>query len=250
MPTAWEPLALTDHDELAGLAEARHTADTLGLRFVNGVEISVSWGNDATIHIVGLGIDPDYAVLDIGLMQLRSGRDARAQRMADELDKVGIHGAYAGALRHVANPAMVGRSHFARYIVESGRAKDVKSVFDYWLAKDKPGYISHQWATLADALSWIHGAGGVAVVAHPGRYRMTKKELHRLLAEFRDLGGRGIEVQSGSHNEDDTQNMARLAREYGFLASRGADFHGPARAASTSANCRRFRRISRRCGRC
>lgn len=222
-----ELLALTDHDELDGLAEARATAKVLGLRFVDGVEISVSWGNDATIHIVGLGIDPSYAVLDIGLAQLRSGRDARAQRMADELDKVGIHGAYEGALRHVANPAMVGRSHFARYIVESGHAKDVKSVFDHWLAKDKPGYVSHQWATLAEAISWIHGAGGVAVVAHPGRYRISKKELHQLLGEFRDLGGQGLEVQSGSHNDDDTQNAVRWAREYGFMASRGADFHGP-----------------------
>lgn len=222
-----ELLALTDHDELDGLAEARATADALGLRFVDGVEISVSWGNDQTLHIVGLGVDPSYAVLDVGLAELRSGRDARAMRMAAELDKVGIHGAYEGALRYVSNPALVGRSHFARYIVESGYAKDVKSVFDHWLAKDKPGYVSHHWTTLETALRWIREAGGVAVIAHPGRYRITKGELRRLLGEFRDLGGEGIEVQSGSHSEEETLTMARYAREFGFLASRGSDFHGP-----------------------
>ncbi|MBV2235730.1 MAG: PHP domain-containing protein [Sterolibacterium sp.] len=220
-------LALTDHDELAGLDEARATADALGMCFVNGVEISVSWGRDHTIHIVGLGVDPDYAVLDVGLAQLRGGRDARARQMAAELDKVGIHGAYEGALRFAGNPAMVGRSHFARYIVEAGHARDVKSVFDHWLAKDKPGYVPHQWTSLSNALDWIHRAGGVAVVAHPGRYRITRKELRSLLAEFCDLGGEGIEVLSGSHSAEDVAASARHAREFGLLASRGSDFHGP-----------------------
>lgn len=220
-------LALTDHDELAGLAEAAAKARELGLDFVAGVEISVSWGNDQTLHVVGLGVDPDYAVLDVGLAQLRAGRDARAQRMADELGRVGISGAYEGALRYVSNPALVGRSHFARYIVECGHARDVKSVFDRWLAKDKPGYVSHQWTSLAEALSWIHGAGGVAVLAHPGRYRISKGELRRVLGEFKDLGGEAIEVQSGSHNEEQVLYMARLAREFAFAASRGSDFHGP-----------------------
>ena len=219
--------ALTDHDELEGLAEARARAEALGMRFVDGVEISVTWGNDQTLHIVGLGVDPSYAVLDIGLARLRSGRDQRARRMAEELARVGIHGAYEGALRFVTNPALVGRSHFARYIVECGHAKDVKSVFDHWLAKDKPGYVSHEWTTLATALDWIHRAGGVAVLAHPGRYRITKGELRRLLGEFRDLGGEGIEVISGSHNDEEMMTMARYAREFGFMASRGSDFHGP-----------------------
>ena len=219
--------ALTDHDELEGLAEARARAEALGMRFVDGVEISVTWGNDQTLHIVGLGVDPSYAVLDIGLARLRSGRDQRARRMAEELARVGIHGAYEGALRFVTNPALVGRSHFARYIVECGHAKDVKSVFDHWLAKDKPGYVSHEWTTLATALDWIHRAGGVAVLAHPGRYRITKGELRRLLGEFRDLGGEGIEVISGSHNDEEMMTMARHAREFGFMASRGSDFHGP-----------------------
>lgn len=222
-----ELLALTDHDELGGLAEARSTAEEIGLRFVDGVEISISWGDDQTVHIVGLGIDSANAALVGGLEKVRSGRDARAGRMAAELDKVGIHGAYEGALRHVGNPALISRSHFARYIAEQGHAKDVKSVFDHWLAKGKPGYVEHSWATLDDALNWINGAGGIAVVAHPGRYRLSKAERHQLFATFKELGGRGIEVLSGSNKDEEVREYSRIAREFGFLASRASDFHGP-----------------------
>ena len=222
-----ELLALTDHDELSGIAEARAAANEVDLRFVDGVEVSISWGDDQTVHIVALGVDPQNASLIAGLFQVRSGRDSRAARMAAELDKVGIHGAYDGALRFVGNPALISRSHFARFIVEQGHAKDVKSVFDHWLAKGKPGYVEHSWATLQDALGWIIGAGGVAVIAHPARYRLTRTERRDLYSTFRDLGGRGIEVLSGSHNDDDVREYARVAREFGFLASRGSDFHGP-----------------------
>ena len=222
-----ELLALTDHDEIGGLPEARAAAAEAGLRFVNGAEVSISWGDDQTVHIVGLGFDDAHAPLAEGLARVRGGRDSRAQRMAAELDKVGIHGAYEGALRHAGNPALISRSHFARYIVELGRAPDVKSVFDYWLAKGKPGYVSHPWAEIEDALAWIHGAGGVAVIAHPGRYRLSRAELHGLFARFKDLGGRGIEVISGSHSDDEVREFAHVARQYGFLASRASDFHGP-----------------------
>ncbi len=222
-----ELLALTDHDELGGLAEARAMADDLGLRFVDGAEVSISWGDDQTVHIVALGVDPAASALVEGLHQVRSGRDARAGRMAAELDKVGIHGAYEGALRHAGNPALVSRSHFARYIVEQGHAKDVKSVFDHWLARGKPGYVQHAWATLEDALRWIDGAGGVAVIAHPGRYRLSAAERRELFSAFKDLGGRGIEVLSGSHKDDEVREFSRVAREFGFFASRGSDFHGP-----------------------
>lgn len=219
--------ALTDHDEIGGLAEARAEAAAIGLAFVNGVEISVSWGDDQTVHIVGLGFDADYAPLVAGLATVRGGRDSRAARMAAELDKVGIHGAYEGALKYAGNPALISRSHFARYIVELGHAKDVKSVFDWWLAKGKPGYVVHPWAILADALGWIHGAGGVAVIAHPGRYRLTKAQLRELFVAFKALNGQGIEVLSGSHGDEETREYARVAREFGFLASRASDFHGP-----------------------
>jgi predicted metal-dependent phosphoesterase TrpH len=219
--------SLTDHDEIGGLAEARAEAAALGLPFVNGVEISVSWGDDQTVHIVGLGFDAAHAPLVEGLAAVRGGRDARAMRIAAELDKVGIHGAYAGVLKYAGNPALISRAHFARYIVELGHARDVKSVFDHWLAKGKPGYVAHPWATLDQALEWIHGAGGIAVVAHPGRYRLSKAELREMLRTFKALGGRGIEVLSGSHGEDEMREYANVAREFGFLASRASDFHGP-----------------------
>ncbi|MDO8932957.1 MAG: 3',5'-nucleoside bisphosphate phosphatase [Rhodocyclaceae bacterium] len=219
--------ALTDHDEIGGLAEARAEAAVLGLPFVNGTEVSVSWGDDQTVHIVGLGFDAAHAPLVEGLATVRGGRDSRAARMAAELDKVGIHGAYEGALKYAGNPALISRSHFARYIVELGHAKEVKGVFDWWLAKGKPGYVSHPWATMEDALGWIHGAGGIAVIAHPGRYRLSKAELEQMFGVFKELGGRGIEVISGSHAEDQTREYARVAKQFGFLASRASDFHGP-----------------------
>jgi hypothetical protein len=222
-----ELLALTDHDEIGGLAAATEEAQAVKLRFVSGVEISVSWGQDQTVHIIALGFDPNNATLVSGLASVRGGRDARAMQMAAELDRVGIHGAYAGALKYAGNPALISRSHFARYIVELGHAKDVKSVFDWWLAKGKPGYVSHAWATIEDAMAWILGAGGIAVIAHPGRYRLSKSELTELFSAFKDLGGVGIEVMSGSHSQDHIREYAHVARQYGFLASRGSDFHGP-----------------------
>ncbi len=220
-------LALTDHDEIGGLEAAAAMAGELGMRFVNGVEISVSWGDDQTVHILGLGFDRQFTPLVQGLANVRGGRDSRARRIAAELDKVAIRGAYEGALKYVGNPALISRSHFARYIVELGHAKDVKGVFDWWLAKGKPGHVQHTWATMEDAVRWIHGAGGIAVVAHPGRYRLARAELARMLAMFKDLGGGGIEVVSGSNNEEHIRDHAHLARHHGFLASRGSDFHGP-----------------------
>jgi hypothetical protein len=220
-------LALTDHDELSGLPAARAAADELGLRFIDGVEISISWGDDQTVHILGLNIDPANAALQAGLQKVRSGRDARAADIAAELDKVGIHGAYEGALRYAGNPAMISRAHFARYIVAQGHAKDTPTVFDYWLAKGKPGYVAHAWATLEDSVAWIVGAGGTAVIAHPARYRLSNAQRREMFSAFRDLGGRGIEVLSGAQSPDEGQEIASVCREFGFLASRGSDFHGP-----------------------
>ncbi len=219
--------ALTDHDEVSGLREARVAAAACGLPMVTGVEISVSWRSDHTIHILGFNFDSDNQTLIDGLAGVRAGRDARARLMGNELDKVGIHGAYEGALKYVSNPGLVSRSHFARHIVEAGHAKTFGEVFDHWLAKGKPGYVTHVWATLEQAVGWIRDAGGVAVIAHPGRYRVSKNELHELVAEFKAAGGEGLEVLSGSQSPDDTNKVAQLARKYELLASRGSDFHGP-----------------------
>jgi 3',5'-nucleoside bisphosphate phosphatase len=219
-------LALTDHDELAGLADARGAAREAGLELVAGVEISITWGK-ATVHIVGLHIDPQEAILVQGLATNRGGRRLRAQRMAEELARVGIPGALEGAYAYALNKDLIGRTHFARFLVDQGVVKDVKTVFKKYLVKGKPGYVSHQWAGLDQAVNWIHAAGGQAVIAHPGRYSFGREKLRLLLAEFKDLGGEAIEVVTGSQPADQIPVFADLALEFGFLASVGSDFHAP-----------------------
>mgnify|MGYP003543490823 FL=1 len=219
-------LALTDHDELLGLPEATATAAELGLRFVPGVEVSVSW-LDQTLHIVGLGFDPSNGALIEGLGKVRGGRDGRAVLIAAELDRIGIRGSLEGALRYAGNPALVSRAHFARYLVEIGISKNVHDVFLHYLARGKPGYVEHVWATLEDALGWIKGAGGLAVIAHPGRYRLSHAEMDILFDKFRDLGGDAVEVSCGAHDGGQVLAFARLARKFGLMASRASDFHGP-----------------------
>ncbi len=219
-------LALTDHDEVAGLAAAADAAGGAGIRLVPGVEISITWG-DISIHIVGLGVDPENATLATNLDFVRSSRGRRAERIAAELDGLGIEGSLEGAYAHAENPQVIGRTHFARFLVQRGLASDVASVFKRYLARGKPGYVPHQWAELADAVAWIRASGGRAVVAHPGRYKLPRSELRRFLGEFKAAGGEGIEVVTGSHSPEQYGEFARLAREFEFLASRGSDFHGP-----------------------
>ena len=219
-------LALTDHDDITGLPAARVVADEAGMRFINGVEISIEWGG-LQIHVLGFAFAEADAALNAGLLAIRSGRVGRAQRMAAALAKIGIEGTFEGAMRHAENPHLISRSHFARYLVEIGVCKDVRSVFESYIVPGRPGYVEHQWATLAEALGWILGAGGIAAVAHPGRYKLSRPELHNFLDEFKSFGGQAIEVVSGSHSAANIALFARLAKEYGFLASCGSDFHGP-----------------------
>lgn len=219
-------LALTDHDQIDGLEAARAAAREAGIAFVDGVEISVSW-HDTTVHVVGLRIDASHAGLGAALQVVRGGRIERARRMARDLEMAGIEGSFEGAMRHADNPQMVSRTHFARFLVASGVVPDPKSAFQNYLVPGKPGYAAHQWAALADAVAWIRAAGGQAVLAHPGRYRLTASGLDALLAEFRELGGEAIEVVTGSHSPAQYRQFAELARRYGFAASRGSDFHGP-----------------------
>ncbi len=221
-----EVLALTDHDDIAGLAEARRIADAKNITFINGVEISVTWRN-RTIHIVGLGIDPAYPPLVQGLASIRNGRVARARRIATQLDKCGIHGSLEGAYAHAGDGQLIGRLHFARFLVEKGLAKDIKSVFKKYLVKGKPGYTAHQWATLSDAVSWICGSGGRAVIAHPARYKLGKNLLDDLLNEFCQIGGSAIEVVTASHTKDEAILFGHHAQRMGMMASCGSDFHGP-----------------------
>ena len=218
--------ALTDHDEVSGVAAARAAALDLGMRFVAGVEISITWAGE-TVHIVGLQVDEANPGLVQGLHQTRSGRDARGREIARQLDLAGIPDAYEGALKFVGNPDLMSRTHFARYIVEMGKCANIPDVFKKYLSEGKPGYVEHRWATLAEAVGWIRGAGGVAVIAHPGRYRFSDMAQGVLFDEFKQLGGVAIEVVTGSHSPDQYPEYAQLANAYGFLASRGTDFHAP-----------------------
>ncbi len=219
-------LALTDHDDLAGLGEATLAAQAHGLRLIPGVEVSVTW-DKLTIHVVGLNVDPQHAALRNGLAGLRLGRLERARRMADSLAQAGIGGALEGAQAFASASEMIGRTHFARFLVAQGKARNVGAVFKRYLARGKPGYVPHRWASLNDALDWIHAAGGVAVLAHPGRYTVGSEGMRALLHEFRALGGQAIEVVTGNHTREQVERFARLADAYGFLASRGSDYHGP-----------------------
>ena len=218
--------ALTDHDEIGGIVRAREAALAVGMRFVSGVEISITWANE-TVHIVGLQIDEASPVLTQGLAATRNGRDARGREMAAQLEKAGIPGAYEGALKYVDNPDLMSRTHFARYLVECGVCANIPDVFRKFLTEGKPGYVPHRWASLSDAVSWIRAAGGIAVVAHPGRYKFSATAEGALFDEFRELGGTAIEVVTGSHTPDQYAIYAEQARRYGFLASRGTDFHAP-----------------------
>ena len=218
--------SLTDHDEVAGQRRARDAALALGMDYLAGTEISVSFIGQ-TVHIVGLGIDPDNPALIAGLAATRGGRRQRALQMADELAQVGIPGAFEGALRYVGNPDLISRTHFARYMVEAGVCDDTHSVFRRYLTQGNPGYVPHEWARLGDAVRWIVDSGGLALIAHPARYKFSANEEYALFSEFIAHGGRGVEVVTGSHSQAEQARYADTAREFGLLASRGSDFHSP-----------------------
>ncbi|OUM02436.1 3',5'-nucleoside bisphosphate phosphatase [Variovorax sp. JS1663] len=218
--------SLTDHDEIGGQHRAAAAARAQGIKYLTGTEISVTFANE-TVHIVGLGFDPDDAAISEGLYDTRGGRGRRAEEMSEGLAKVGIPGAYEGALKYVGNPELISRTHFARYLVEQGHCRDTSEVFRKFLTEGKPGYVPHRWATLKDAVRWITGAGGLAVIAHPGRYKFTANEEYALFLEFKEHGGRAIEVVTGSHTPAEYTEYADKALEFGFAASRGSDFHSP-----------------------
>lgn len=218
--------SLTDHDEIGGQHRAIAAATAQGLDYLTGTEISVTFAGE-TVHIVGLGFDANDADLAEGLAQTRNGRQSRALEMSDSLAKVGIRGAYEGALKYVGNPDLISRTHFARFLVETRVCSDTGEVFRRFLTDGKPGFVPHRWARLGDAVRWITQAGGVAVVAHPGRYRFSPTEEYALFTEFQAHGGQGVEVVTGSHSTAEYAKYADLARELGLAASRGSDFHSP-----------------------
>ena len=218
--------ALTDHDEIGGQHRAAAAAKANGMKYLTGTEISVSFIG-STIHIVGLGFDPDNAAMQAGLRQTRGGRRERAMEMSEGLEKVGIKGAFDGALKYVGNPDLISRTHFGRFLVETGVCKDSNEVFRKYLTEGKPGYVEHRWANLKDAVSWITQAGGVAVIAHPARYKFSSNEEFALFTEFKAHGGKAVEVVTGSHTAVEYITYADAALEFGLAASRGSDFHSP-----------------------
>ena len=218
--------ALTDHDEIGGLSRAAAAAKAQGLNYLTGAEISVTFAGE-TVHIVGLGFDADNTALTQGLHNTRGGRSQRAMDMAEGLAKVGIKGAFEGALKFVGNPELISRTHFARFLVESGVCSETHEVFRKYLTEGKPGFVPHRWATLRDAVTWITQASGVAVIAHPGRYKFTANEEYALFTEFKAHGGQAVEVVTGSHTTQEYVKYAETAKEFGLAASRGSDFHSP-----------------------
>ena len=218
--------ALTDHDEIGGQERAMAAAKAEGMKYLTGVEISITFAGK-TVHIVGLGFDHTNEALVQGLRNTRGGRAERAQEMSDGLAKVGIHGAYEGALKYAGNHELISRTHFARFLVESGVCKDTSEVFRKYLTENKPGFVPHRWASLENAVKGITGAGGVAVIAHPARYGFTANEEFALFTEFKHHGGRGVEVVTGSHSSADALQYAETALEFELAASRGSDFHSP-----------------------
>lgn len=218
-------LAVTDHDTTAGLLEAHEAGQNHGVSIINGCEISVSWSG-ITLHILGLNLDPNNSALQQGLTKLRDYRDLRAREIASKLDKAGIKGALEGAEKQ-AKGSLISRTHFAHFLVGAGYAADVRSVFRKYLVKGKPGFVAGKWADLGEVVEWITAAGGQAAIAHPARYKLSRTRLVRLIQEFKQLGGVGIEVVSGSHSRDECFSMAKHARDFELLASAGSDFHGP-----------------------
>lgn len=218
--------ALTDHDEVGGQHRARDAAHARGMAYLTGTEVSVTFA-DETVHIIGLGFDPDDTALREGLARTRGGREERAREMAAGLAQVGIHGAFDGALQYVSNPELISRTHFARFLVESKVCSDTQEVFRKYLVDGKPGFVPHRWATLRNAVTWITQAGGLAVIAHPARYKFTPTEEYALFSEFKAHGGRGVEVVSGSHSATEAVKYGAMALEFELLASRGSDFHSP-----------------------
>ena len=218
--------ALTDHDEVGGQERAIASAKALDMKYLTGVEISITFAGK-TVHIVGLGFDHTNTDLVQGLRNTRGGRAERAKEMSEGLAKVGIHGAFEGALKYAGNHELISRTHFARFLVESGVCKDTSEVFRKYLTENKPGFVPHRWASLENAVHWITGASGIAVIAHPARYGFTANEEYALFTEFKNHGGRGVEVITGSHSSADALQYADTALEFNLAASRGSDFHSP-----------------------
>ncbi len=217
-------LALTDHDETGGLEEAEQASFEVDIQLVRGVEISVAW-NGHNLHVLGLDIDPHVQQLADGLASIRDSRAERAVRIAAQLDAVGVTGSLPGATRHAGSSAAIGRSHFARFLVEQKHVRNTTDAFRRYLGAGRCGYVPPSWPDLAQSIGWIHCAGGQAVLAHPDRYRLPPRALRSLFEDFARSGGEAIEISGDGRFRSSAQ--IRLARQFGFALSSGSDFHAP-----------------------
>jgi predicted metal-dependent phosphoesterase TrpH len=218
-------LALTDHDTTAGLAEAENCAINTGIKLISGIELSTSW-HDQCFHIVGLGIDPAYPPLAEATQNLQRTRLERAEKVACKLEKKHIPGAFEAVVK-AAGDGMITRTHFADFLVSQNHVSTRQEAFDRYLAKGKPAYISTPWADLEQAVNWITEAGGIAVLAHPLRYKLTANWMKRLLIAFKEAGGQGIEVVTGRISADEIGLAADYATRFNLAGSTGSDFHNP-----------------------
>ncbi len=218
-------LALTDHDTLAGQAAAESAATEVGIRLIPGIEFSTQWLG-RSIHIVGLGFDTSAPSIKQGIERQSASRDERAHTIGEKLAKAGIPDAHKGA-QEIAGAAVLGRPHFAQYLVACGAVKDVASAFKRYLGAGKIGDVKQLWPEVAEAVEWITAAKGVAVLAHPDKYDMTRSKLCQLLGHFREAGGQAVEVISGKQVNTITDKLARLAGQFSLAASCGSDFHMP-----------------------
>lgn len=218
-------LALTDHDTVQGLQSARAQAEIEGINLINGIELSCLWAGRG-IHVVGLNVDASSVQLQQAIAAQQEARDARGIEIGKRLEKAGIPEALEGA-RRLAGDAVLGRPHFARYLVERGFSNSINGAFKQYLGAGKPGDIKHRWPDIADMVAAIRAAGGVAVLAHPAKYELTRTKLRELVAVFKEAGGQAIEVISGQQASNETEALAQITTQFDLYASCGSDFHMP-----------------------
>lgn len=218
-------LALTDHDTTAGIVEAQQSAKTVNIDLIPGIELSTTW-NHQCIHIIGLNINPAHQPLCDGIRKLQSIRIERAEKIAFKLEKKQIPGALE-AVRMSAGNGMITRTHFADFLLSNNHVSTMQGAFDRYLSKGKPAFVSTSWTDLQEAISWIKESGGIAVLAHPMRYKLTASKIKRLLADFKDMGGQGMEVVCGRNNPDEIRLTANYAKCFELSGSVGSDFHNP-----------------------
>ncbi|MGH8492037.1 MAG: PHP domain-containing protein [Moraxellaceae bacterium] len=220
-------LALTDHDCVGGVPEAEEAAREHGLRLLPGLELSTSWQGHS-VHIVGLGVDIAHPLLVAGLSRQQAARAERGRAIAEKLEKHRMPGAWEGALALAGNdPDRVSRTHFSQWLLAQGKVNNLQAAFDKWLGAGKPADVPMPWMDMPEALALIHAAGGTAVLAHPGRYPLSRTKMRSLITAFAEAGGEAMEVATATEKPDMVRYLGQLSVQFGLEASQGSDFHGP-----------------------